>query len=462
MGNEQQYDNFKEPFGPMGDSFIMTIFLKKCRIPAFVVVGWLFWNCGFAQDKIVSKAVLSKQIMDDGRLDKVEDMALHLLNGFAAGTSYGEIWIRDYNTFIDGSLRVHDKEDVKDKLLLFFKIQGADGNVPDGAIKSDKANVGYKYRYSDLAPGWAAHKNTVETDQESSLVQAVKKYIDVTGDRSILSEKVGGSLVIERMDAALKYVLKNRWSDKYGLVTGATTVDWGDMQAQNGWGVAINEHTKWAISIYDNAMFLTAINDFISMMPEDYHSEINWKKTAAALKKNIRKHLWDAGAEKYIPHLYLNGSPFAPGFNEQEILYTGGTACAILAGLHDKKEILEINRQFLAAAAREKYATIGMTVYPPYPLEAFPDVPPYTYQNGGDWTWFGGRMVQALIANGFTRQGYTELSPMLDRVIKNNGFFEWYDVKTGEPKGSGDFRGEAGVLFDAIEQLRSWAKANAN
>jgi hypothetical protein len=435
----------------------MNVFLKNFRFAIFVLAGVMFCRCGFADDKI-----LSQQIMNDSRLDRVEEMALHLLNGFAAGTSYGEIWIRDYNTFIDGSLTVHNKEDVKDKLLLFFKIQGADGNVPDGAIKSDKANVGYKYRYSDLAPGWAAHKNTVETDQESSLIQAVKKYIDVTGDSSILSNKIGESLVIERMDAALKYVLKYRWSDQYGLVIGATTIDWGDMQAQNGWGVAINEHTKWAISIYDNAMFLKAVNDFISMMPKNYHSEINWKKTAAGLKKSIRKNLWDARRKKYIPHIYLNGSPFSSNFNEREILYTGGSACAILAGLNDKEEILEINRQCLAAAAQEKYATIGITVYPTYPLKEFPDVPPYTYQNGGDWTWFGGRMVQALIANGFTQQGYTEITPRLDRVIKNNGFFEWYDVKTGEPKGSGDFRGEAGVLFDAIVQLRGWAKTNAN
>jgi hypothetical protein len=156
-------------------------------------------------------------------------MALKLLSGFNAGTSYGEIWIRDFNTFIDGSLRVHDKESVKEKLLLFFKIQGADGNVPDGAVKSDQANVGYKYIYSELAPGWAAHKNTVETDQESSLIQAVKKYVAATGDKTILKESIGGQTVLARLDAALQYVLKNRWSEKYGLVTGATTVDWGDM-----------------------------------------------------------------------------------------------------------------------------------------------------------------------------------------------------------------------------------------
>ena len=109
-------------------------------------------------------------------------------------------------------------------------------------------------------------------------------------------------------------------------------------------------------------------------------------------------------------------------------------------------------------AAREPHATIGITVYPPYPLEAFPDAPPYTCKNGGDWTWFGGRMVQALVANGLVKQGYTEISPMVDRVLKNNGFYEWYDVKTGDPK----FRGSAGVLYDAIQQLRTWAQAHSN
>ena len=49
------------------------------------------------------------------------------------------------------------------------------------------------------------------------------------------------------------------------------------------------------------------------------------------------------------------------------------------------------------------------------------------------------------------------LNLMIDRVLKNKGFFEWYDVKTGEPNGSGDFQGEAGVLYDVIRQLRAWA-----
>jgi glycogen debranching enzyme len=434
---------------------------KMRRISAWFLVSLLLLSKGFAGDKIISNADLADQILQDKRLDQVEAMALSLLNGFSAGSSYREIWIRDFNTFINGSLRVHRPAEVRDMLLLFFKIQGQDGNVPDGAVNSDQANVGYQYRYSDLAPGWAAHKNTVETDQESSLIQAVSKYVAATGDRGILAEKVGGTTVLDRMESALNYVRANRWSDRFGLVTGATTIDWGDVQPETGWGVAINDHTKWAIDIYDNAMFLMAVNEFIALAPKDHPSKTDWKKIAGALKKNVRKHLWDARAEKYIPHLYLNGSPFPAEFDEREILYTGGTACAILAGLNGKKEIAAINRQFVAAAANEPHATIGMTVYPPYPLKEYPNMAPYHYQNGGDWTWFGGRMIQALTANGLVEPAYQELSPMLDRVLKNNGFFEWYDVKTGKPSGSGNFRGSAGVLFDAIEQLRAWARIHA-
>lgn len=400
---------------------------------------------------------LAAAVMADSRLDTVQARALRLLTGFSAGTSYGEVWIRDFNTFINGSLQVLPPEQVKEMLLLFFRMQGEDGNIPDGVIPKEKANVGYQYRYSDLAPQWAAHKNTVETDQESSLIQAVRKYVAVTGDRDFLFLAINDKTILQRMEASMAYLLKERWSEKYGLIKGATTIDWGDVQPETGWGVAVNEKTKWAIDIYDNAMFVMAIQDFLAMKPKNYQSQQNWSKVAADIRSNVRKYLWDNRAQKYIPHLYLNGSPFSPSFNEKEILYTGGTACAILAGFHTSREIAAIYRQMIQAASKEKFATIGITVYPPYPAKEFPNMHPYVYQNGGDWTWFGGRMIQALILNGFIQEAVTALKPMTERVIAHNGFFEWYDVQTGMPKGSGDFRGEAGVLSDAITLLKKWA-----
>lgn len=68
-------------------------------------------------------------------------------------------------------------------------------------------------------------------------------------------------------------------------------------------------------------------------------------------------------------------------------------------------------------------------------------------------------MIQQMIEYGFIESAYEELLPMTDRVIKNKGFFEWYTVD-GKPRGSGTFRGSAGVLGKAIEMLTEWAKEN--
>ncbi|QHS57451.1 hypothetical protein GWR56_18575 [Mucilaginibacter sp. 14171R-50] len=401
--------------------------------------------------------VIAAEILGNSKLDTTQSRALVLLNGFSAGTSYNEVWIRDFNTFIKGSLKVHPKETVKQMLLLFFKIQGTDGNIVDGLVDTSKAHGGYAYRYSELLPTWAGHKNTVETDQESSLIQAVRKYIDVTGDTSILQEKIDGKTVTARMEDALKYVLKDRWSAKYGLVTGATTIDWGDVQPETGWGVAINKKTKWAIDIYDNAMYVIALHDFLAIKPKQYKTATDWAAIAGRIKTNVRKHLWSAAGQKYIPHIYLNGSPFSKGFDEKNILYTGGSICAIMAGFNTPAEVKAINRQMREAAAKEKFATIGITVYPPYPEKEFPNMKPYLYQNAGDWTWFGGRITSALLPYNMAPEAYEDLKPMVDRAIQHKGFYEWYDVQTGQPKGSGDFRGEAGVLYDAITQLKDWA-----
>lgn len=420
---------------------------------------------GADAQKATEKALAAK-IMTDARLDTVQNRALRLLTGFTAGTSYGEVWIRDFNTFINGSLQIHKKEKVKDQLLAFFRFQGKDGNIVDGYIPDAKADKSYmpdRFIYSDLMPGYAAHKNTVETDQESSLIQAIRKYVDATHDTSILQAEVGGVAVLERMEMAMRFVMTKRWSDQYGLVTGATTVDWGDVQPDtSSIGVELNKQTKWAIDVYDNAMFYMAVNDFLHMAPKTFKARDNWTGVAVKLKQNVRKHLWQADKQKYLPHLYLNGSPFSATFSEDELLYSGGSACAIQAGLNTAGEIREINRQLLAAAAKEKHATIGITVYPPYPLKEFPNMAPYIYQNAGDWTWFGGRFIQALIQYGMIEEAYTELGPMIDRTLANKGFHEWYDVRTGAPKGSGEFRGEAGVFLDAIAMLRKWAKAHHN
>ncbi len=405
---------------------------------------------------------LAEKIENDPDFSKVKEMALKVVKtGFNAGDGYGEVWIRDYNTFIELSAEVYPKEVLKENLLVFFRMQGSDGNIVDGFSPIEKVGKNTPdFTYSELEPRYAAHKNTVETDQESSLIQAVYKYIKVTGDKTILDEVVGGKTVAQRMEWAMEFLMNERFNEKYGLIIGATTADWGDVQPEHGWGVDLDENTHPAIDIYDNAMFIIALRDLIEMMPD---LKSKWGKVKDGIAENSMKYLWDEKNQKFIPHIYLKGSPFPEGFNENEIYYFGGTAIAIEAGLLNKKQIKTSLEEMLRRVKLAGAPSIGLTLYPPYPAGYFANKimnPEYSYQNGGDWTWFGARMIQQLVINGFVEDAYVNIQPMTDRVVKNNGFYEWYSVNN-EPRGSGTFRGSAGVLYKAIELLDNWAEKHS-
>jgi glycogen debranching enzyme len=403
---------------------------------------------------------IAGEILADRSLHDVHEMARKVFeDGLTAGSGYGEVWIRDLNTFIEVALEVNEPQRFREALLTFFKFQGATGDIVDGYIPRDRAKGYYQYRSSLLATTVLAHKNTAETDQESSLVQAVRKYIRVTGDRALLDEAVAGRPVRERLAQALDYVLKERFDSTYGLVWGATTADWGDVQPEQPSDVELDASSHRAIDIYDNAMFLIAIEDYLQIVGEDASDAARWQSVRDDLKRNVRRYLWDAQKQKFVPHLYLAGSPFAGDFDESAIYYHGGTAVAIEAGLLTRDETAGALEHMRADVRQAGAGSIGLTLFPTYPKGAFktPGMDPYSYQNGGDWPWFGGRMIQQLIRQGFVADAYRELKPMVTRAQRAGDFYEWWSLDN-QPRGSGQFRGSAGVLGRAIEMLQSWAE----
>ena len=409
--------------------------------------------CTAPVNKLTNKEIAEK-IAKDKNFQFVKTKALEVMkSGFNAGDGYHEVWIRDYNTFIELATKIFQKEILKENLLVFFRMQGDDGNIIDGYKPVEKIGKGEaNFSYSKLEPRYITHKNTSETDQESSLVQAVYKYIQFTGDRTILDEKVGDKTVSERLEWSMDFLMNYRFNRQYGLLIGATTADWGDVQPEPGLDVNLGKNTHYAIDIYDNAMFIIALDNLMEMIPA---TKKKWKNIKESIAKNCRKNLWDKERQKFIPHIYLNGSPFPANFDENQIYYFGGTAIAIEAGLLSKEEIKISLGEMIKRVKLAGAATIGLSLYPPYPEGYFASKmmnPVYSYQNGGDWTWFGGRMVQQLIKYGFVREAYQQAIPMVKRVKNNNGFYEWYSVNN-KPRGSGSFRGEAGVLFTAIRMF---------
>lgn len=413
-----------------------------------------------ACSKPTGKQLLARQILADTTFQQVDSMARATIrSGFNAGSGYSQIWARDMNTFIETACEVSDTQQLRQAILLFFALQQPNNEMIDGyVLKEDFTWYDDTPYYSDAAPGHVAFKNTVETDQESSLIHIVGKYVEKTGDTSILEEVVAGKTVRERMGLMVDYLMKERYNEQYGLLYGAMTADWGDVQPFDDFGCDMNELSFPAIDVYDNAMFIIAL-DYLAKLSGDSPESNRWKTLRTKIADNVRKHLWDEKHQKFIPHIYPDKSPIPEGFDESLIHYHGGTAIAIEAGLLSPEEIKTVNAQMVENVRLSGMPSIGLTLYPVYPDNFFHGgmSKAYLYQNGGDWTWFGGRMIQQLIANGFVKEAYEEVRPMIDRVIKNEGFYEWYGMG-GVPSGSGHFKGSAGVLSKAIEMFKEWAK----
>ena len=408
-------------------------------------------------------AELAAQILADQNLREVLRMARDLLSsGTDAGSHYKATWIRDMNTFIQVAVGVNPPQRFREALLMFFKFQGPDGDIVDLYWPRDPAKpVNASYRTTPLAPGLIADKNTVEIDQESSLVQAIFKYVAATHDQTILEERIADITVRERLGLALHYLLTERFERELGLVWSATRADWGDVQPESPRGVR-DASSHRALSVYDNAMLVIAINDYLKLPGGSTRETVHWETVRDELKQNIRKHLWDARKQKFKPHVYLAGSPFPEDFDENAIFYHGGTAVAIEAGVLTRKEARRSLDHMEANVRAAGAASIGLTLYPPYPKGFFKNPQlrdPYSYQNGGDWSWFGGRMIQQLVRLGYVEEAYRNLQPMVARVLRTGDFHEWW-TRDNQPRGSGAFRGSAGVLGQAIEMLQAWAEQN--
>ena len=401
---------------------------------------------------------LADIIKNDHSLAVVDSMGRALLaRGLNAGSGYSQVWARDMNTFVETACEVVPPEDIKGAIRVFFALQQPNGEMIDGYVLKGEFDWEDPNRYySDAAPDHVAFKNTVETDQETSLIQIVWKYIQKTGDKSILQEQVSGRTVYERMKEMVDYLMREKYNAQYGLLTGALTADWGDVQPDEDNLCDITENSIVTIDAYDNAMFAIALGDLSRM--SDGEESTRWEKMRQDIVGNIRKYLWDDEQNKIIPHIYPEKKPDFGDFDESKVYYHGGTAIAIEAGVLEHDEIGIVNAQMVENVRLSGMPSIGLTVYPPYPENFFPGTManPYCYQNGGDWTWFGARMIQQLIANGYVAEAYAEVRPMIDRVIKNKGFFEWYGMG-GVPDGSGHFKGSAGTLCKAIQMFNEWA-----
>jgi hypothetical protein len=268
-----------------------------------------------------------------GRRKVVLAQAKLLLSGsFEAGTHYGgAVFLRDTNTFIAIALANQNASHVEDLLALLLTHQLADGDIGCAGLKLTVGN-----NVTGIIP-----KAGDDTDAETSYIQAVAQFINITGRDGILDRQVTGVIdkktlpVWQRMQNALGYIHNpaGRFSAKHGLVWSGTTVDWGDVQTTDGApGVAgccdmDNKTSTVSVTVYANAMFAMAARDLATLIASrDPAAAAHWRASADSVQHNTLKQMWipdAAGGEdaaavgslgKWRPHLckekHLHASRF--------------------------------------------------------------------------------------------------------------------------------------------------------
>lgn len=65
--------------------------------------------------------IIQKRIVEDNTMKEVNRMAHETVStGLNAGDGYGEVWIRDYNTFIEVAMDVTNDSIIRNALNTFF------------------------------------------------------------------------------------------------------------------------------------------------------------------------------------------------------------------------------------------------------------------------------------------------------------------------------------------------------
>ena len=168
--------------------------------------------------------------------------------GFAAGTTYPQVWIRDTATMLGYARFFYPLPDLQGIVDRFFRTQGPKGEIQDWVDTVGRCD-----------------KNTVETDQESSLVLAAWQL--ALSDSAWLSGKVAGMSRLDRLDLALEWVWKNRLDHGRGLIWSGFTADWGDVERSypDQRAIKLSDRSRRTFSIYSQSLFIRAAQSLALM-----------------------------------------------------------------------------------------------------------------------------------------------------------------------------------------------------
>jgi hypothetical protein len=354
---------------------------------------------------------------------------------FAAGTTYAQAWIRDTATMMSYARFFYPLADLQGIVDRFFRTQGPRGEVQDWLDTAGRCD-----------------KNTVESDQESSLVLAVWPL--ALCDPGWMAGGVDGVSRLARLDRALEWLWRNRRDATCGLIWSGFTADWGDVERSyaDQRAVKLSDRSRRTYSTYAQALFVQAAQK-LSLMAEclgDSAMAAKWRQRGDEVAARCRRLLYLPERGYFLVHRVEGGDDLLE--TERDILAVGGNAEAVRAGLMSRGEIARFLRVLAERRGTYGLRSASFTLLPPYPQGFFPHPAlrsPWSYQNGGEWDWIGGRLVAALYQAGFRKEADRYLEEIAAKNLSEMNIFEWSD-RAGNGQGASFYAGAAGVLGEAI------------
>jgi hypothetical protein len=384
-----------------------------------------------------------------------------LVRGFGAGAVYPQIWLRDSATLIPLARYLYAREYLESWVGEHLAHQREDGALRDwiaagepSAFRGDAPLVEAVYRAGPVVI--SADRNTTEADQETSAVEAAYQVFRITGDRAWLKSTVAGRALVDRLDASLSFLLRRRFSRRHGLVTSAFTADWGDVSPVHGdqRAIYLDDKTPVVVGLYTNVLFFRAARDLEALLDAAGRPARArfWAAQARNVRAAINRHFWQRDRGFYRMHLVVSAPAGWNAPDDGDVFALGGNAVAVLYGVADAEQA---PRVFAAVEERRRrfgVSTVAGTLLPPYPSGFFRHPilrEPYTYQNGGQWDWFAGRLLVAEFERGHATAARRQLGEIAARVARTGGMREWA-TRDGAGRGSATYAGSAGALGAAV------------
>jgi hypothetical protein len=378
-----------------------------------------------------------------------------VIHGFRPGKAYKEMYIRDIAWGMETAQYYYGDEYLREPIEAYLRRQyTAETRSLDGdfGILAGEGAIG-----GIITPDGESNKQTITTDEETSLIHAAYLYYTMAHNTAWLESTINDLTIIERLNLAADWLYDHRFDQELQLLWRGHTTDWGDVKFEKDLPYTDYnpDQDHQTASIYDQAMAYMALRELAQMNAVVGKTDraVEWQTKAEALKKQTNVLLWQTD-RFYLTHAHI--TPLEHPFDEAAMVSISN-ALAVYAGLTDFEQnttiFQHLERVRLAARANKP----GLSIYPYYP-NRWPNLffdylgMGYgNYQNGGVWDWWGGVQIKAEFQNGFAEAGRTHLLQVVNEWQTHPGnIIEWHSTTDPRHEGSHYYSAAAGTMGSAI------------